>query len=273
VRAVGRRDDSTGWRYNRAVETRNRHLRELAAWYDQWCNPVVNAMYREDASLCRSALAAARAELALDKLSADDTLALALQLHYLEFQVCCNIDSGGVDLPTAWRRLLRALEAEPRGQMSALMRDCLRLIAYVLGDTRGHLALDEARMDELFARIPERDLDAELWYYISSWAVEHRNRHYIQLAYGEMLTEPTGYLRHDIWLRVNLMYLIMEGRARERDVLEAVRVYKHPNQLKRFNETLWPLVIEAGLDTPLVAEAIAAKRAELDSAPLTPPSF
>jgi hypothetical protein len=143
----------------------------------------------------------------------------------------------------------------------------------VLGDMRGHAALAEAELDALFARLPEGDRDAEMWFYISSWAIEHRNARYIQLAYAEMLTEPSGYLRHDIWLRVNLMYLLQEGRAQERDVVETFRVYKHPNQLRRFEESLWPLVVEAGLDTPYVVRELDEKRSQLENAPLRPPAL
>jgi hypothetical protein len=255
------------------VESRLRHLRHLGSWCDQWCNPIVFALYREDAAECESKLGEARAALDTSGLSPDDRLALRLQLAYLEFQIKCNLSLDPQPNAEAWREMLWRLQVEPVGEMSALLKACLLLVVRVLGDTRGHSPFAENELDALFAQITARDLDAELWYYIAYWAVEHRNRNYITLAYGEMLTEPSGYLRHDTWLRVNLIYLLLEGRAQERDILETIKVFTHYNQLRRFDEAIWPLVQEKGLDTPGVIRAVEQKRAALDARPLEPPRF
>lgn len=255
------------------MENQLRHLRHLAEWCNDWCNPVVFALYREDAEECAARLRDARTALAGSRMSRDDSLALELQLYFLEFQVACNLTADAASKQRAWKDMLQHLQGETAGEVSALFQACLLLIVSVLGDVRGHMALSETELDEVFARIPAADLDAELWYYVALWAVEHCNRRYITLAYGEMLTEPRGYLRHDIWLRVNLIYLLLEGRAQERDIIETLKVFTHYNQLRRFDEFIWPLILESGMDTPAILQAIAGKREELGNKPLEPPKF
>jgi hypothetical protein len=249
------------------------HFRHLSGWYEQWCDPIVFELYRENLAQCRVLLASAHTELERGALNADDTQALRLQLDFLEFQFEWNLGGDDVDGLALWNAVMERLNIETCGETSAHFRNFLLLIVRVLGDLRGHRACPEAEFTALFERIPPGDRDSEFWYYAAVWAAAHDSRRYIGLAYEEMLTEPGGFLRHEIWLRINLIYLLMEGRAAERDVIETIKVFTHHNQMRRFTESIWPRIEQAGLDTPAVCTAVEHKRAELRRAQMEPPKF
>lgn len=228
-----------------------------------YCNPVVGALYKQDAAACSTALAVAEASVDSGA-EADERQARQYVLTQLRFQAASNlldVEHRREALSTA----LIELAQPPAGPVSDLIQACCELIVRCIGDTREHLMLTAGEIDSLIARIPEADRDAEIWYYVSSWALEHDNPQYIRAAYETLVSRDSGYLTHDVWLRVNLAYLLLEGRAQERDVIETFKIYRHPNQMARFLEFYWPRIMATGLDTPEVRAALAAKQQELSA--------
>ena len=128
-------------------------------------------------------------------------------------------------------------------------------------------------LTEHIALIPPADRDIDLWHYIATWAVEHRNPRYIKLAYHEMQNAPSTYLRYTIWNKLNLIHLLMEGRAKPSDVIETIKVFRHPNQMRRFDNVIWPMITECKLDTDDLRQAVEMKRSELQAVPMEAPRY
>ena len=71
------------------------------------------------------------------------------------------------------------------------------------------------------------------------------------------------------WQRVNIMHLLLTGRAERRDVEETIATLQILPQLNEFRDRIWPKCIEAGLvDGELEAQLAACAMEIEETTPL-----
>ncbi|MBN2082744.1 hypothetical protein JW859_11150 [bacterium] len=97
--------------------------------------------------------------------------------------------------------------------------------------------------DELIALIkdlPNLNRDEFLWHNIAGWAFAERDEEILRQAYEVLLTRPTHLLGQAKWQRVNIMLLLLTGRATPRDVEYTINGMQVMPQIIEFRELIWP---------------------------------
>lgn len=234
-------------------------------WHQQWLVPVVQALFRHDGAGARAALAAAHAAPRPENLSAEFLCYIAYRLDYLAFQTELSYPSGA-DLPALYTAALKALETPPEGALAERMRSRLKLQLRCIADSDGVAPLEPAEFDELLKDGVARGANAEMWYFATGWAFARQRKDVVQAALEFLTVESTRYFADFLWQRVNLMYLLLEGRARKQDVLELIKRIEFANQLEAVERRLWPACEQAGLVDAAAQAALATRREQLQAA-------
>jgi hypothetical protein len=149
------------------------------------------------------------------------------------------------------REVWTQMEAETAlGPHSDIAQAATFIILLGCGTRRGFVKLTEAQVDALWSRIPEDLQTSNLWYYLVAWAYYNDNVKYLELALAHQTVQTTGWQDSYFWLRTNLMYLLVEGRAAPLDVEKMLRAYTHPREFADFRNLLMPRCEAAGIMTP-----------------------
>lgn len=120
---------------------------------------------------------------------------------------------------------------------------CIRINA----ELDGLEPFPRVELDVLLDQAAGQRLDPGLWHNLAGWAFRHAQRDLLARAYEELLTNPDTILGSARWQRVNLMFLLSEGRATSRDVEETINTLQVVPQLREFRGLLWPACEAAGL--------------------------
>lgn len=207
---------------------------------------------------------AARFEEALQAaggLKQDSTLhsALSLQLSYYRYQAAGIFSSAELH-HMEWCQAVYELSIPTLPVDTEALR--MRLLLQVLckGDAEGYEEFNAAQYFELASRVPQSQRSPEYWYNVAGWAFRHRQHEVLEEAYAAVLTSPGSYLATASWLRINLMHLLLNGRAAEEDVLAYLRAMTHPALLEEFESHILVHVSAAGLETQAVSEALRVQR-------------
>jgi hypothetical protein len=217
-------------------------------WHTRHCEPIVQALYENDGARARAALAGCRAALQAEgQLSPDARRSLDYILLDFELSIA---DAFGPPEQAGehFRRTYAALaQLPPAGPESDAVQAKQLIDMLGTGARRGFVTASEAEMDRLLARIPLAYQTPNVWYYVTAWAFHHGNLKYLEQALERQTLETTGWLDDYYWLRTNLMYLLVDGRATPLDVEKTLRGYRHPLQLQDFRLLLLPRCAAAGL--------------------------
>jgi hypothetical protein len=133
--------------------------------------------------------------------------------------------------------------------------------------------LDLLNHDDLMMLLDELQgcYDDVIWFNVAGWAFNHRDLPLMERAYTESLTDPSPWMGQAKWLRVNLMYLLLAGRASPRDVEETIKSIAILPQLIEFEMLIWPRCIEAGLADANLTAMLEQRANDIRQAPPTPP--
>lgn len=240
-------------------------LGPYAPWYWEHCRPLNAAVYREDEAESRRLLAAAwdvlRSDSAIDP---DGRRTLEYVLINYEYSLVDHFfvsnEASGKQHAATWAELLAL---PPAGPQSDIAQAACFVILLGSGTRRGFISLDEPEVDALWARILEEAQTPNLWYYIVAWAYWHRNLKYLELALAHQTVTTTGWQDDYFWLRTNLMYLLVDGRAARLDIEKTIKGYTHPRDITDFRNLFLARCEEAGIMDAELHALLAQREAEL----------
>jgi hypothetical protein len=243
-------------------------LGPVAPWYRQHCHDINHNFYAEDEAAARASLAKAwDALLADDSLDDDSRRALEYVLLHYDYSLVDHFFESDAASGEQFTKTYAAIaERPPLGPVSDVSQATYQVIMLGSGTRRGFIRLTEPEVDALWSRIPEPAQTPNLWYYIVAWAFFNNNLKYLELALAFQTVQTTGWNDDYFWLRTNLMYLLVDGRAERLDVEKTLKGYKHPRDLVDFRNLFLKRCEDAGLmDAGLY---VLMQQRETDLAPL-----
>lgn len=221
-------------------------------------------MYAGEPSSARSAVDRAWETLRADAaLSADEKRALEYIL--LEFETSmANAFGDDAALGAQFAISYPAIEAlPPDGPLSDQVQAKVLLSLIGIGTRRGFVHATEEQLDGLLARIPEEFQTPNIWYYVVAWAFFHDNLKYLELALERQTVETTGWNDDYYWLRTNLMYQLVSGKASRLDLEKTLRSYRHPRHILDFRNLFLARCEAAGLMDSGLYALLTEREAEL----------
>jgi hypothetical protein len=242
------------------------HLGTARDWYFAHMSGVepLRLQGREDEAF--ATIEQCRRQLEGSPLSADERTAIRYELLMDDYLVINYIRPEELQADAIRECFGKISALPPVGPLSDRTQAFQQLSLVGMGTRRRALNPGEADVDALLERVPEECRTNVLWYYISSWAFLNRRIKYLELAYVEQLTRPSGVSDAFYWLRTNLMYLLLSGRATRRDVLETIRSYDREIDMVDFDNFFRRPLQEIGMYDREVEEAIEKRRRELQEA-------
>jgi hypothetical protein len=241
-------------------------LLRAKSWHSAHVDVIIHELYRRNYSSARELLSGAWQQLPVSGLSMEYMQITRYRLYYIRFQIE-SLDSQPSSPRQALRDMLGGMDEEPAGALSQSTRDRLRLQARISADSLGIEVLDSEEFDRLYTKESRITENAELWFYITSWAYQHQRGDLIELALEFLTFHASGYQADYVWQRVHLMHLLLNGLAQKVDLLELIRRIEHRRQWELTQQTLWPGCIAAGLVDRQVEAALSARLMSLSNEP------
>lgn len=236
----------------------------LRLWHTQHCEPIVAALFERDRPRAERLLEQNRAQLAAEaQWSADERRCLDYLLLDYELSIADAFEPPDAIGPQFSATYVAITGLLPAGPQSNVVQARMLIDLIGAGTRRGYVTATQPEVDALLARIPEEYLTANVWYYITAWAFHYGYLSYLEQAMERQTVETTGWLDSYYWLRTNLMYLLLDGRAARLDVEKALTGYDHPLQLLDFRNVLLARCEAAGLMDDAMYELLARRETEL----------
>ena len=166
-----------------------------------------------------------------------------------------------------WNRetYLAAIEDFSRPARTTLgdqVRRVTRMVIKMHADNDGLDYLDRQEIDGFLDSIPAA-LVTSIRFTITTWAFDHSDLELIEQSYEHYLTNPPVSMGQAQWQRVNLMYLLLKGKATSRDVQESIKTLELIPQINDFRERLWPAAKRAGLITQELEQQLEERIAKV----------
>ncbi|MBN2082401.1 hypothetical protein JW859_09370 [bacterium] len=241
----------------------------LTDWYQQWCAPIVKAVYDQDFRLVQQLITQVRQRLAASDLDADGKQSLALRIRYVEWQAE-RILNPHVRAEQLNRDILAALADVDAGPISQSLACIIRLQvrSTLLRDEQADYPAVDFERD--FAGVLPEMRSLEFWHYVSSWAFLKQRVDFVEQAMAEHTIHADGYMSDFLWQRINLMYQVLKGKATRQDVEEIVKRLENMFQWVNVEKVLWPALEETGLVDDEIREMLAAQLTRIRQAPQAP---
>ena len=189
-----------------------------------------------------------------------------LRLNLLSVELRARMDVSAVP-PTPWQ--LAAIFGMMQHRSPDLICDLLitreLLLWRLIADNHGLRSLSGSELATLLGRLEGLTHDRQLWHVLAMWAFLHRDRELLGRAYELFLLHPGTSLNQVLWQRVNLMHLLLAGRARCCDVLETIRVLSVHPQVEEFRRLILPECIRCGIADVNVQRLLDERIEELRS--------
>ncbi len=234
-------------------------------------NPFVAAVHARDSEAARRALLDARRALSVCDYSADEVRAMEINLAFFELQLVQFF--GGFDEGrSAFDRMNAYLRSVPDTPLARQQHSLRQLAVLVIGETKGWADVPEQRIQTILERLDEDARTPEMWHYVSAWAFAHQHHRLMEQAFAALTVQPGNFMASAGWKRVNLMYLLLERRAGERDVLEYLSEAATLNMLREFRRAILPVLEQQGLATPTVLNLLSDRLDAFEASPPVPPA-
>lgn len=235
----------------------------IAAWYTDWCEPVVCALYRRNVDEIHEKMSEAYGALGSGELSTVDAECLSYQLTYLELQCQLVIRrKGWVD--TRLPEVLRQMSEKGSTQKSERLRARLLLQMRITLDRLHVMDFSQEEFEELFEIIPEWEQTTEFWLYVSGWAFRKRLLSYVEQAYEYAVLQANGFHVEWVWQRVHMMVKLLRGSANRNDLLWLIDKVALPEQLMSLKFDIWPLAKELNVADEALELRLEERRLELE---------
>jgi len=228
--------------------------------------PIVRALFQRDGNAARAGIKAACSAPRPADLTPDFARYVDYRLPYLAFQTELGFPNGG-ELGQAYDEALRGLDVPPAGEVSARTQARLRLQLRCYADMEGLQPLPAGEFDGLLREADELGFNAEMWYFATTWAFRHQRADVIAAALEYLTINSTRYFADFLWQRINLMHLLLAGRASRKDVLQLVKRIEFSSQTESLQRDIWPACTAAGLIDAEVQQAFEKRQELLAQAP------
>ena len=237
-------------------------LDHLWGWYERTCNPIVADYDRgkRDEALC--ALSELKSSIEAAGLDEDDCMAMSIMLDYLEYSL---YESSGdkEEAQSCADKLIAELAAPlPLTYTEIVRRRCL-LCLLLEADATGQRNLPMDAVRDLLSGIPRSDRLGDLYCHLAAWAYKHRDMHHLELAREDILIHGGANQASFYWRRIDLMHALLGGEAQPGQLLDLVKSAPSRHCLESLRACLWDDCSTAGIVTPEVEQAYAAKLAAL----------
>ena len=245
------------------------HSVEREDWYQRLISPIREALYANDQPRAAAALKEAWEELVALGLAADQHELMGYVLSWYEFVK--TVQDQPIGLAAAqYRRMLERFSVPARTPAGEAQRRRMLAILRCTGHLYDCADLTRAELDQLLDGLPGLETDEFLWHNIAGWAFANRDVEMLRRAYEIMLTEPSNLLGQAKWQRVNLMLLLVEGRATRHDVEYAVRHMRVLPQIIEFRLRIWPECVRQGLTDDELERQLGERYEQLRQRPPVP---
>ncbi len=245
------------------------HAAEREDWYQRLISPIRAALYANDQPQAAAALEQAWAELDSMGLAEDQHEMMGYVLSWYEFVKTVQDQPIGL-AAEQYRRTLERFTAPACTPAGEAQRRRLEAILRCTGRLYDCADLTRAELDQLLEGLPGLETDEFLWHNIAGWAFANRDVEMLHRAYEVMLTEPSNLLGQAKWQRVNIMLLLVEGRATRRDVEFTVRNMRVLPQIIEFRVRIWPECVRRGLTDDQLERQLDERYAQLRQRPPVP---
>jgi hypothetical protein len=216
------------------------------SWSAEYIRPVLNVLQQRNFDQAQHLLELARAALPSSGLDTATTEGLSLNLTMLGWQI------GWTRADCNWNlqsyAAARAHLEQPARTSSANYQRLRHLLQLrIKADLDKLEALTRPEVDRLLDGLGQGERDSSVWHTLADWAFRHRDLELLERSYVVTLTNPAEYQGQAIWQRINLMHLLLSGKAARRDVAETIETLQVLPQLRDFMLNLWPECETLGL--------------------------
>jgi hypothetical protein len=210
------------------------HLAQLEDWYIQWLEPAHYQIYRGETAAALETLCLAEQQLERETgMSADERQVLRYEIAWSPFNFLSFIGEYD-ELEVVFHKAMSIISEPPPGPVSAPTQAFYRLSLAAKGVTFGYIQPDPHEMRALIDQIPRDRLVIGAWVHVATVAFYMGCPQMVEEAFGELLTGTTGLRDGYTWLRVNLMYLLSQGRAQAEDFRQLLASIQHIGELLSF---------------------------------------
>jgi len=235
---------------------------EHTAWYAQWCEPIVVALYERDRQQIVEALRAAKKQIESGPLDEDTRALMQFQVAYLEYQavqVLHEPNTVGFKLDSILQLL-----SKPQGRQAAEgLRKKLYLQVRISLDRIDKQGLPPDEFEQLFATLDECEYTTEIWHYIASWAFKYRKAEYLARAYEFAVSNARGFNVAWTWQRVHFMWQLVMGKATQHDLIWLIKRASITQQLQAVKKCFWDQARDRGLINDRVEVIFKERELEL----------
>jgi len=235
-------------------------------WFNEHLLSTFQAMHSYELDDAKAKLYKARQELAASDLGEELIEMLNIRLHYVEFQIK-RLTCNAAELEQLRDELLAYLAEPDDNRLAAAVRSTylIQLRAQMLRDER--VTFPAAEFHAHYDHIPAELYTSELDLYVACWAYLTQDQKVLAKVFGEYTLNPGHFQARFVWQVINFMYQLLTDKAAVRDALEMIKALGHPRHWNFLEKTAWSDVVDRGLVTPEVEQALAARLASLSPQP------
>jgi len=235
---------------------------EHTAWYAQWCEPIVVALYERDRQQIVEALRAAKKQIESGPLDEDARACLQYQVAYLTYQAKQVVqDAQPVEFDL--REITNQLSNPGESKQAEGLRKRLYLQLRIFLDRSDELPLPVDEFDNLFSSLPQCEYTTEIWHYIATWAFKHQIAEYLARAYEYAVSNARGFNVAWTWQRVHFMWQLVMGKATQHDLIWLIKRASIKQQLLAVKKCFWDQAMERGLINDRVEVIFKERELEL----------
>jgi hypothetical protein len=246
-------------------------LKQIDRRLSQFGEPIREHVYTRDEAACSQVLDSAWRWLATQQVSKDEQQAMKMYLHFLEFQVSDAFTQEKDKRRQQILYVMRSLSDPIIDPISSVMQARVLLTLRCWAHRSYDVRLSLKQFEQWFNMIPEEDIDARCWNYISFWAFATRADDYLRAAYRYFLTSPVDFMVDFSRQRLKVMVGLIEGRCTVKDVERMIELMPHYYHIRWFLKNIVPFCKNLHLWTPALEGAFNNKSRELMDSPRVPP--
>jgi hypothetical protein len=239
-----------------------KHATEHTAWYAQWCEPIVVALYERDRQQIIEALRAAKKQIESGSLDPETRACLQYQVAYLEYQAIQVVrDPQLIDFNL--NAMLDLLGNPGESTAAEGLRKRLYLQVRIFLDRAETIEFFPEEFEGIFKNLPENEFTTEVWHYIASWAFKHSKAEYLARAYEFAVSNARGFNVAWAWQRVHFMWQLVMGKATQHDLIWLIKRASITQQLQAIKKCFWDQARERGLINDRVEVILKEREIEL----------
>ncbi len=226
----------------------------------EYCQPISDAMWRNDITLPQSEIARGRNAIAKGTIGGQEAGCLAAQLNFMDYQLASlktqltpKKDKDVSRVHQLLEIIQTTLLPQENSRESETYQFQIRLFLMACCAIRNELnPLNEPTFRAWFAQLEKKYQDTEFWTYVSFWAYDNDILDLLEQAYDYLLLIGSGFYSEYAFSRVELMVKLQRRLATEEDLLDLMKLSKVRRQLKSVKYLYFQKASLQGLWSPEV---------------------